>query len=190
MTEQHAERRLITPRLVGSCGLVARSRPRFSSAVSFELGGKEEFIAALRRLPQLDLQLATPPVASSRGTASAGRNEPLVSASYPSSPSLGTCSSPVSSGLRTGHPSTLPAWSFLGLVSTPGRLAHTQVRGLFGLSRTSGAVARGLPFPGPFRRAAPSPVADAECTLRLIPLVCSPASHKPGPLGDAFLVQR
>ncbi|KRZ53677.1 hypothetical protein T02_663 [Trichinella nativa] len=61
MTEQHAERRLITPRLVGSCGLVARSRPRFSSAVSFELGGKEEFIAALRRLPQLDLQLATPP---------------------------------------------------------------------------------------------------------------------------------
>ncbi|KRX81522.1 hypothetical protein T06_8989 [Trichinella sp. T6] len=38
-----------------------QSRPRFSSAVSFELGGKEEFIAALRRLPQLDLQLATPP---------------------------------------------------------------------------------------------------------------------------------
>ncbi|KRZ48940.1 hypothetical protein T02_9660 [Trichinella nativa] len=61
MTEQHAERRLITPRLVGSCGLVARSRPRFSSAVSFELGGKGEFIAAVRRLPQLDLQLATPP---------------------------------------------------------------------------------------------------------------------------------
>ncbi|KRY45296.1 hypothetical protein T03_17003 [Trichinella britovi] len=61
MTEQHAERRLITPRLVGSCGLVARSRPRFSSAVSFELGGKGGFIAAVRRLPQLDLQLATPP---------------------------------------------------------------------------------------------------------------------------------
>ncbi|KRZ88088.1 hypothetical protein T08_6771 [Trichinella sp. T8] len=61
MTEQHAERRLITHRLVGSCGLVARSRPRFSSAVSFELGGKGGFIAAVRRLPQLDLQLATPP---------------------------------------------------------------------------------------------------------------------------------
>ncbi|KRZ93416.1 hypothetical protein T08_11803 [Trichinella sp. T8] len=55
------ERRLITHRLVGSCGLVARSRPRFSSAVSFELGGKGGFIAAVRRLPQLDLQLATPP---------------------------------------------------------------------------------------------------------------------------------
>ncbi|KRY47028.1 hypothetical protein T03_2136 [Trichinella britovi] len=54
------ERRLITPRVV-SCGLVARSRPRFSSAVSFELGGKGGFIAAVRRLPQLDLQLATPP---------------------------------------------------------------------------------------------------------------------------------
>ncbi|KRX60507.1 hypothetical protein T09_11050 [Trichinella sp. T9] len=61
MTEQHSERRLITPRLVGSCGLVARSRPRFSSAVSFELGGKGGFIAAVRRLPQLDLQLAAPP---------------------------------------------------------------------------------------------------------------------------------
>ncbi|KRZ96556.1 hypothetical protein T08_9228 [Trichinella sp. T8] len=36
-----------------------RSRPRFSSAVSFELGGKGGFIAAVRRLPQLDLQLAT-----------------------------------------------------------------------------------------------------------------------------------
>ncbi|KRZ83673.1 hypothetical protein T08_16136 [Trichinella sp. T8] len=59
MIEQHAERRLITHRLVGSCGLVARSRPRFSSAVSFELGGKGGFIAAVRRLPQLDLQLAT-----------------------------------------------------------------------------------------------------------------------------------
>ncbi|KRY07689.1 hypothetical protein T12_5207 [Trichinella patagoniensis] len=48
-------------RLVGSCGLVARSRPRFSPAVSFELGRKGGFIAAVRRLPQLDLQLATPP---------------------------------------------------------------------------------------------------------------------------------
>ncbi|KRY24128.1 hypothetical protein T03_13944 [Trichinella britovi] len=48
MTEQHAERRLIKHRLVGSCGLVARSRPRFSPAVSFELGGKGGFIAAVR----------------------------------------------------------------------------------------------------------------------------------------------
>ncbi|KRX70745.1 hypothetical protein T06_9674 [Trichinella sp. T6] len=61
MTEQHAERRLIKHRLVGSCGLVARSRPRYSPEVSFELGGKGGFIAAVRRLPQLDLQLATPP---------------------------------------------------------------------------------------------------------------------------------
>ncbi|KRY28628.1 hypothetical protein T01_16120 [Trichinella spiralis] len=55
MTEQHAERRLVKHRLVGSCGLVARSRSRFSPAVSFELGGKGDFIAAVRRLPQLDL---------------------------------------------------------------------------------------------------------------------------------------
>ncbi|KRY42737.1 hypothetical protein T01_6645 [Trichinella spiralis] len=70
------------------------------------------FIAAVRRLPQLDLQLATPPysngcyttapfimstsrarpsghAAASRGAASAGRSEPLVSAFYPSSPSPG-----------------------------------------------------------------------------------------------------
>ncbi|KRY27663.1 hypothetical protein T01_15804 [Trichinella spiralis] len=56
MTEQHAERRLVKHRLVGSCGLVARSRPRFSPAVSFELGGKGGFIAAVQRLPQLDLK--------------------------------------------------------------------------------------------------------------------------------------
>ncbi|KRX16256.1 hypothetical protein T07_531 [Trichinella nelsoni] len=130
------------------------------------------------------------PAAANRGTASAGRSGPLVSASDPSSASLGTCSSPASSGLRTGHPSTLLAWSSPGLASTPGRLVHIQVRGLFGPSRTSGAVALGLPFPGPFRRAAPSPVAGAECTLRLIPLVRSPASHTPGPLGDASLVRR
>ncbi|KRY08825.1 hypothetical protein T12_2776 [Trichinella patagoniensis] len=95
-----------------------------------------------------------PRAAVNRGTASAGRNEPLVSAFYPSSPSLGTYSSPVSSGLRTDHPSTLLAWSCLGLASIPGRLAHTRVRGLFCPSRTSGAVARGLPFPGLLRRAA------------------------------------
>ncbi|KRY09126.1 hypothetical protein T12_3596 [Trichinella patagoniensis] len=35
-------------RLVGSRGLVARSRPQFSSAVSFPLGGKGGFIAAVR----------------------------------------------------------------------------------------------------------------------------------------------
>ncbi|KRY67670.1 hypothetical protein T4A_11112 [Trichinella pseudospiralis] len=61
MTERHAERRLVKHRLVGSCGSVAGSRPRFSPAVSFELGGRGGFIAAVRRLPQLDLQLATPP---------------------------------------------------------------------------------------------------------------------------------
>ncbi|KRZ73050.1 hypothetical protein T10_11125 [Trichinella papuae] len=55
------ERRLVTHRLVGSCGSVAGSQPRFSPAVSFELGGRGGFIAAVRRLPQLDLQLATPP---------------------------------------------------------------------------------------------------------------------------------
>ncbi|KRX23298.1 hypothetical protein T07_482 [Trichinella nelsoni] len=61
MTERHAERRLVKHRLVGSCGSVAGSQPRFSPAVSFELGGRGGFIAAIRRLPQLDLQLATPP---------------------------------------------------------------------------------------------------------------------------------
>ncbi|KRY16826.1 hypothetical protein T12_2749 [Trichinella patagoniensis] len=52
-----------------------------------------------------------PRAAVSRGTASAGRNEPLVSAFYRSSPSLVTYSSPVSSRLRTVHPSTILAWS-------------------------------------------------------------------------------
>ncbi|KRY83422.1 hypothetical protein T4D_17179 [Trichinella pseudospiralis] len=66
MTERHAERRLVKHRLVGSCGSVAGSRPRFSPAVSFELGGRGGFIAAVRRLPQLDLQLATPPNSEGR----------------------------------------------------------------------------------------------------------------------------
>ncbi|KRX35134.1 Major sperm protein isoform beta [Trichinella murrelli] len=59
--------------LVPPCGLVARSRPRFSPAVSFELGGKGGFIAAVRRLPQLDLQLATPP--SSNGCYNAMKSQ-------------------------------------------------------------------------------------------------------------------
>ncbi|KRY71598.1 hypothetical protein T4A_11587 [Trichinella pseudospiralis] len=61
MTERHAERRLVKHRFIGSRGSVAGSPPRFSPAVSFELGGRGGFIAAVRRLPQLDLQLATPP---------------------------------------------------------------------------------------------------------------------------------
>ncbi|KAL1233488.1 Olfactory receptor [Trichinella pseudospiralis] len=77
---------------------------------------------------------------------------------------------PVSSGLRTGHLSTLLAWSSPGLASTLSHLARTQVRGLFGLSRTSGAVARGLPVPGPLRRLALNSLQGAECTPRLIPL--------------------
>ncbi|KRZ06306.1 hypothetical protein T4B_10792 [Trichinella pseudospiralis] len=129
-----------------------------------------------------------PRASASRGTASAGRNEPLVSAFYPSSLSSGTYFSPVSSGLRTGHLSTLLAWSSPGLASTLSHLARTQVRGLFGLSRTSGAVARGLPVPGPLRRLALNSLQGAECTPRLIPLVRLLASHTPAPLGDASLV--
>ncbi|KRX36002.1 hypothetical protein T05_9819 [Trichinella murrelli] len=95
-----------------------------------------------------------PRAAASRDTASAGRNELLDSAFCPSSPSPGTYSSPVSSALRTDHSSTFLAWSCPRLASTPGRLAHTRVCGLCCPSRTSGAVARGLPFPGPLRIAA------------------------------------
>ncbi|KAL1240058.1 Protein SEY1 [Trichinella pseudospiralis] len=97
-------------------------------------------------------------------------------------------SRPVSSGLRTDYPSTLLAWSSPSLASIPNRLVCTQVGGLFGPSRTSGAVARGLPFPGPLCRAASNPVACAECAPRLIPLVRPSANYTPGPLGDAFLV--
>ncbi|KRY10408.1 hypothetical protein T12_11409 [Trichinella patagoniensis] len=114
----------------------SRARPRVMG-----VSGSSSFPVVFAVLPR---------AASSCGTASAGRNEPLVSASYPSSPSLGTCSSPVSSGLRTDHPSTLPVWSFPGLVSTPGRLAHTQVRELFGPSRTSGALLAACPSPDRF----------------------------------------
>ncbi|KRY47350.1 hypothetical protein T03_16935 [Trichinella britovi] len=91
-----------------------------------------------------------PRAAASRDTASAGRNELLDSAFYPSSSSPGTYSSPVSSALRTDHSSTLLAWSCPRLASTPGRLAHTRVCGLCCPSRNSGAVARAYPFPDRF----------------------------------------
>ncbi|KRZ41727.1 hypothetical protein T4C_38 [Trichinella pseudospiralis] len=67
MTKRHAERRLVKHRLVGSRGSVAGIQPLFSPAVSFDLGGRGGFIAAVRRMPQLDLQLATPPYCSTVG---------------------------------------------------------------------------------------------------------------------------
>ncbi|KRZ13017.1 hypothetical protein T11_15181 [Trichinella zimbabwensis] len=163
MTERHAVQWLIGTDVSGHKGPSpdATRGPRRRPATR-GVSASPSFSVVLGVLPR---------AAASHGTASAGRSEPLVSAFRPSSPSPGTYSSPVSSGLRTDRPSTLPTWSWPGLASTPGRLVHTQVRGLSGPSRTSGAVVPGLPFLGPPRRAALGPVADAGCTLLLIPLV-------------------